>query len=421
MPYELLAEPLRGAAAFAHQDNADEEHRAAQSQAAILLLLRSQLAFAREFRQEQAALGASADDAEMVGRERTSELAGDDLEDFPVPWLSEPPVIRFGTAPTDELRRRFGAEVMRGILEGDRETIADVLPEVASNLFQQGTAYSAAIVFEVCLRHPDPRVRVAAGGAYLELSTGEQRRTALNAVVAGTRDPDPEVRDTAATLLADWLPGNPARDELAGEEPPPPNSGPSQTAVLIHGTWAANDPWWQPGGDFNDYLLQTVRPDLYVQRDKFGWSGRYSDQERAMAALGLSHWVSVHEGSDHVDCVITHSHGGNVAMMATWGGLEIDELVLLSCPYHRPRRFHHSDLSSLAASDRRYLPDFPEVSRIEVIRVRLDEVIIADRGHQQFPHDLTQFHANSPVGWFNHHATHDPDVWQQYKIDQWVK
>jgi hypothetical protein len=107
-------------------------------------------------------------------------------------------------------------------------------------------------------------------------------------------------------------------------------------------------------------------------------------------------------------------------MMATWAGMQIDELVLLSCPYHKPRPFRPGDLSSFAASDCRYLPDFPEVPRIKVIRVRLDQVIIADRGHQHFPRTLARFHAHPPVGWFNHHATHEPAVWQQHNIDKWV-
>jgi pimeloyl-ACP methyl ester carboxylesterase len=302
-------------------------------------------------------------------------------------------------------------------MRSDPGFIGNVLPVVAVDLFERHDVFSAAVVLEVCLRHPDPLVRAAAGGTYLELSFDEEREGALRTLVAGTFDPDPEVRDMAATLLADSVPDHPRLEELGGGELPGGGGAPLQTALLIHGTWAASSSWWQPGGGFNNYILRNVRPDLYVLNDRFGWSGRYSNQERALAALRLSAWTAAH-GSMRIDCVIAHSHGASVAMMATWAALQIDELVLLSCPFHLPKRFDKKVLSSLETSDCRYLPNFANVKRIESIRVRLDRVILADRGGQRF--DLAPIHENPPVGWFDHSATHNPATWLRYGIDKWV-
>jgi hypothetical protein len=49
------------------------------------------------------------------------------------------------------------------------------------------------------------------------------------------------------------------------------------TSLLVHGTWARNDSWWQPGGSLHAYLLPTILPDLYAGADRFDWSGGYSD------------------------------------------------------------------------------------------------------------------------------------------------
>jgi len=58
-----------------------------------------------------------------------------------------------------------------------------------------------------------------------------------------------------------------------------------------------------------------------------------------------------------------------VANLATRRGLQIDRLVLLSWPVHGE-----------------WFPDFANVQRIIDIRVRLDLVIIADRGARRSPH-----------------------------------
>ena len=99
--------------------------------------------------------------------------------------------------------------------------------------------------------------------------------------------------------------------------------------------------------------------------------------------------------------LFAHSHGGTVANLATRRGLQLDRLVLLSWPVHEE-----------------WFPDFANVQRIIDVRVRLDLVIIADRGGQTFtpppPHaGKVTSHVN---GWFEHGDTHDPAYWERHGL-----
>ena len=65
-----------------------------------------------------------------------------------------------------------------------------------------------------------------------------------------------------------------------------------------------------------------------------------------------------------------------------------------------------------------WFPDFTQVQRIVDIRVRLDLVIIADRGGQTFtPPAAYRGKVTSHLnGWFDHGATNDPAYWQQHGL-----
>ncbi len=145
-------------------------------------------------------------------------------------------------------------------------------------------------------------------------------------------------------------------------------------------------------------MLHELRPDLYNGDKRFAWSGGYSDAARALGADDLLTWVNRYneQGLD----LFTHSHGGSLAMLASNKGLQIGELVLLSCPVHIPK----------------YQPDFNQVKKVVSIRVRLDLVILADRGGQRFKHPKIEENV-LPI-WFDHGATHKPEVWKNntYKI-----
>jgi pimeloyl-ACP methyl ester carboxylesterase len=184
----------------------------------------------------------------------------------------------------------------------------------------------------------------------------------------------------------------------------------SHTTLLVHGTLARQEQWWQPGGDFYTYLSgllpslpRTPRWDApYGLNDRFSWSGGYSSGARSIAANDLLQWASNH-GSQKID-LVAHSHGGNVAMLATNSGLTVGELVLLSCP-------------ALLAT---YLPDFSRIhGKIVSVRVHMDMVLILDSyvtgATHKFFHPRIEEHTLAL--WFDHSKIHSPDVWKNVKYN----
>ena len=91
-------------------------------------------------------------------------------------------------------------------------------------------------------------------------------------------------------------------------------------------------------------------------------------------------------------------------MLASQGhDMRMNTLVLLSCPVHWDE----------------YWPDFTHVNKVVSIRVKLDLVILADRGGQRFPSNSMIVENVLPV-WFNHSLTHDPETWQAYNIPSMI-
>jgi hypothetical protein len=215
-------------------------------------------------------------------------------------------------------------------------------------------------------------------------------------LVEGTYNDDPLVRDVAATALARVLPGHSRLIQLIQPVEILEEGVPSHTSTIIHGTWARNNSWWQPSGNFHNYLRANVDPSLYSASDRFDWSGSWSDAGRALGALDLVAWVSGH-GLAGLD-LFTHSHGGSVAMLASRAGMAIGRLVLLSCPVHIPK----------------YEPNFPIVGRVVSIRVKMDLVILADGGGQRFNHPQIR-EIVLPI-WFKHSITHEPQTWINHNL-----
>ncbi|MBL3827213.1 MULTISPECIES: esterase/lipase family protein [unclassified Marinobacter] len=109
--------------------------------------------------------------------------------------------------------------------------------------------------------------------------------------------------------------------------PAPISSPPQNLTIIVHGTWASSEAWWQKGGDFWKYIDSLV-PNLYQGSSPFKWSGDNSHGKRKAAAKDLFNWL---QGVSEVD-IIAHSHGGNIAMEATRMGLNIKKLILLGTP-----------------------------------------------------------------------------------------
>ena len=90
-----------------------------------------------------------------------------------------------------------------------------------------------------------------------------------------------------------------------------------------------------------------------------------------------------------------------MASLATRRGMSIDRLVLLSWPVHGE-----------------WFPDFTRVQRVIDVRVKLDLVILADRGGQTYtpPAEHAQKVTSHVNGWFEHGDTHEPAYWERHGL-----
>lgn len=356
--------PVVAAEAFARQDR-----DARLSQAAVLLAIGAAAGGAAERVDLPTAIGLPADVA-ALGQ--------------PEPIALAQAVAPLGISVDEHVARE--AEIPTTVRVGLAEQLADRPDPVA-----------AAALVEAGLHGGTRLVRTAAAVAALD-TTGPRDDVVAQLVDGATKGRGPE-QDIGRIGLSRVEPTHPAlRNALGRPSPLTGNDRPSHTAFLTHGTWGSLTKWWQPGGDFYVYL-DALAPPLHLHDPSFGWTGDYSDGARRLAAQQMLAWVA-DQNLQRPD-VFAHSHGGTVANLATSLGLVINRLVLLSWPVHEE-----------------WFPNFANVAQIVDIRVRLDLVILADRGGQTFtppPADAAKVtsHVN---GWFIHGDTHDPDYWQKYGL-----
>jgi len=372
---ELVNEPVPGVAAFS------QSSRGAQlSQAAQLL-----------------AIGAQIRGDLDAFRGKTQPFAPTLSDDyFPredIETLGVPLVMYDG--------KRFSRRELRGRGQAQMYSPDDVprttlrIREMAEQFHGSPSPEITAHLLEVSLLSPYDIVRVAAASSYFDLTSDPEGL--IEVLVAGTRSPDPLAAKVSATSLAHIEPRHPRLMEMTGPDLPGLSGAPLHTSLLVHGTWAKNEPWWQPRGDFHSYVLHDVWKDLYGAPDRFGWSGGYTDASRSLAGSDLGNWLATH--SAHDASLMAHSHGGSVSMLASHvSGITMNKLVLLSCPVHMPK----------------YMPNFSAIGKVVSIRVKMDLVILADRGGQRFKHPQIDEHV-LPI-WFDHSATHDVSVWKKYNV-----
>jgi hypothetical protein len=201
-------------------------------------------------------------------------------------------------------------------------------------------------------------------------------------------------RSPMAQQIASAAVGDRFDTETETEVPAPPTEAGKRGTVslLVHGTAAWKGAWWFPQGDFHDYVLAHIRPDLYSGGRPFSWSGKYKQSHREVAAKRLALWAS----GDSLNTVFAHSYGGVIALLATTHGLTINELVLLSVPAEKV------DV------------DWDRIARAVSLRIHLDLVLLAARRKQAF---------NLPVSehflprWFRGHAdSHDIGIWHEHDV-----
>jgi hypothetical protein len=385
MPTTPAEQPVPARRAFGRDDRA-----ALLSQAASLLLIGADL------RGTAGALRARA--AGWTGKRRVDLAPARDLAALGVPRIAGPRRRVHPEGVQNALAKRYGLATSAALQAAMPSVAPDVLADLAKRFTRRPTVTSAGQLVEACLAHPHELPRVAAAAAHFHLSATPER--SLDVLGRGVGSTDPLVREVAATALARVAPDDQRLRPLLEGRPAPSPGQPSRTTLLVHGPWARGQPWWPPGGDFHTYILTQVRPDLYAAADRFEWSGGYSDAARALGAADLRAWVDAH-GLAGLD-VLTHSHGGSVAMLASQAGLRIGELVLLSCPVHPDR----------------YLPDFSRVTRVVSVRVHLDLVILVDGGGQRFQDGRIEENV-LPI-WFDHFAAHDPAVWQAQGVPSMI-
>ncbi len=379
--YPHRAKPIKGVAAF----KAISEDTT-PSQAAVLLSLGNQI------RGGDAPLRARA-----AAQKRKDFVADEPESAFPVPRLRGVD----GPIPFDESRARLKANHAYAPRQG--RTAADdfyqyerVYRDSAEKLFAKPVATNAADLFALCLDHPKQLVRIAAAISSMRLTTRPQQNVKI--LVDGLKSPDQLERAVAATGLARFYPDHRALRPLSRGKSAPRVKKPRETVMLIHGTWASDSAWYQPGGDFHKHI-KALRPDLYGAADFFKWSGGWSDGARLDGATALKQWVESRNESG-LD-LVAHSHGANAVLKATELGLRIGKAVLLSCPVHVDK----------------YFPNFANVQTpLFAVRVHMDLVVIADGGGQRFRHpDIKEI--TLPI-WFDHGASHEPQVWKDNNVAQ---
>ncbi len=166
-------------------------------------------------------------------------------------------------------------------------------------------------------------------------------------------------------------------------------------AVVIHGTWARDGKWWRPGGDFHSYLLDDLGVDyLYKEDEPFIWSGRNRGSARHNAAQAFGDWVAQFD-PEKLE-VYAHSHGANVAMLATRSGQPIDRLVMMSPPVRED-----------------YFANWDNVGSAYNIQAQFDPVVGIARGDQSF--DLPNV-KEIELDCDGHSSSHEPDVWERNEI-----
>ena len=99
--------------------------------------------------------------------------------------------------------------------------------------------------------------------------------------------------------------------------------------ILIHGTWS------NPSRAFNAEFVSAVTTTYGESPIFYKWSGGDNDEARQAAARSLARFLEDYEAEHPCERinVVAHSHGGNVAFLASqYTGARIDNLVTLGTP-----------------------------------------------------------------------------------------
>ena len=360
-------EPVDPRDAFSIAASPDSEgtQDAAASQAAFLLSTRA------------AVLGV--DEDQQMWREDSKN------EGFELPELA--PLQRTKRMKVDEATQRLGVST-KELASEKRPALQDEMTKLVHDMYDSPSLDAAAALFEGSMRSDHPLVAVAGAAGARETT---RMRSGIGTILEdGCNSDDPLVAGVARAALGQIRPTSPyVRERVGPRTEIKKRDHESHTAVITHGTWASANDWYKPDGNFHDGLSQH-RND--VHDPSFTWSGGYSHGARRLGAIDLENWLNAQQLAS--PDFYAHSHGGTVVNLATHRGLTFDNLVLMSWPVHQE-----------------WFPDFDRVAdKIIDIRVRMDLVILADRGGQRFrpAHPKVIERRN---GWFNHFVTRESEYW----------
>jgi|GEM_PF-3285901 len=177
------------------------------------------------------------------------------------------------------------------------------------------------------------------------------------------------------------------------------------TYIIIHGTWAQSQEWYQEGGDFFDTLYSlTDDSDTIIS---FSWSGSCFESARIVAAQQLALLFESIK-TEKLIC-IGHSHGGNVALKAAEFlqryalSRTIDILILLGTPhYHdfyfpKPVLFIFNFFSfgdQIQPIFNLFKRDIPDTSQSVNVSLMIEG---REPDHEQLHHPLIAFHISDII------------------------
>jgi hypothetical protein len=175
-------------------------------------------------------------------------------------------------------------------------------------------------------------------------------------------------------------------------------------STIIHGTAAWPGTWWQPGGNFHAYILRNCKNNLYNKPGTaFSWNGALRDAHRRVASDRFKLWA-MEIADNKIDTLLAHSFGGEVAARAILNGTRVEQLTLLSVPI----------TDDVVRAAEHGIP-------IVDVRVRLDPVLALLRVIKPKTGSgrLTNV-TKVDIGWGWHDASHNPKIWDQYSIGEYL-
>ncbi len=106
--------------------------------------------------------------------------------------------------------------------------------------------------------------------------------------------------------------------------------------IFIHGTWGIESPWYLPGGDFFETFTESAQHYEPCHSVSLSWSGKNTHQARLLAAHQLVRLIKSYSPKTSF-IIIAHSHGANVAFLASsilyeYNNHQIDTIYALGPP-----------------------------------------------------------------------------------------